>query len=66
MMHTSGDWWLFAFQHSESEWTLVECFANSADRKRPHDLLGPAYAQWFVPFLSHVTELAETEQDIDR
>lgn len=61
MTSTFGAWWQFSFRCTGLGWSLVECTAPSANRRKPHDLLGPVYGGSFRPFLSHVITLASGE-----
>lgn len=59
-----GDWWLFSFRGGSSGWELIGASARSDDERKSHDLLDPAYATWFRPFLTHVTALATRKDGI--
>ncbi|MHC4822832.1 MAG: hypothetical protein ACYTEP_02310, partial [Planctomycetota bacterium] len=59
MINESGDSWRFLFQPAfDGAWQLVGASTQSEGEKQAHDLLGPVYAEWFAPFLRHVTEMA--------
>lgn len=59
MVNESGDSWRFLFQSAfDGAWQLVGASTQPEGEKQAHDLLGPVYAEWFTPFLRHVTEVA--------
>jgi len=59
MINESGDSWRFLFQPAfDGAWQLVGASTQPEGGKQAHDLLGPVYAEWFTPFLRHVTEMA--------
>ncbi len=63
MTNTHGDSWSFIFRDSNRRWELVGASAKS-DSETSHDLLGPACAQHFAPFLHHVAGVANETKSI--
>ena len=55
-------WWKYTFRNTADGWMLTEGNARSLDPSEPHDLLAPPYESWFRPFLTYVTECAQTRR----
>lgn len=58
----SGEWawWRYVFRSTADGWMITAGSARSLDPSVPHDLLAPPYDHWFGPFLTYVTQCAQS------